>query len=206
MESNGEKRARNGGRITWLAALIALAGALVFFNLPSGERTIAQAADGPAAVPEAVYVSDAPLGHAMGEQLPDFTLPKLDGEDFVLSDHRGRVTVINLWATWCTPCVNELPHFDRLQREHPDDVAVLAIHSDLITDDVAGYLSAFDYGIGFAVDETGEVIASVGGSTMLPQTVVLDRCGVVTYNQVGSVTWEALEELVEAALAEEPAA
>ena len=49
------------------------------------------------------------------------------------------------------------------------------------------------------MDGGGEVIASVGGSTMLPQTVVLDRTGVVTYNQVGSVTYEALEELVAAA-------
>jgi glyoxylase I family protein len=55
--------------------------------------------------------------------------------------------------------------------------------------------------LAFAVDEGGEVIASVGGSTMLPQTVVLDRTGVVTYNQVGSVTYEALEELVAAAMA-----
>ena len=98
------------------------------------------------------------------------------------------MTVINLWATWCTPCVNELPHFDRLQREHPDDVAA--------------YLANYDYGVAFAVDEGGQVIASVGGSTMLPQTLVLDRYGVVTYNQVGSVTYEALEELVAAAMAE----
>ena len=95
--------------------------------------------------------------------------------------------------------MNELPHFDRLQKAHPDDVAVLAIHSDLITDDVNAYLAGFDYGIAFAVDTSGDVIASVGGSTMLSQTVVLDPYGVVTYNQVGSVTYEMLEELVEEA-------
>ena len=51
----------------------------------------------------------------------------------------------------------------------------------------------------FAVDEGGQVIASVGGSTMLPQTVVLNAHGEVIYNRVGSVTYEALEELVEKA-------
>ena len=174
-----------------------LAGALAYFNSPSASRPAAAAGDVQAA--PAVYASDAPLGHQVGEQLPDFTLTCLDGRVFSLSGHRGQVTVINLWATWCTPCVNELPHFDRLQAAHPEDVAVLAIHSDMITDDVAGYLAGFDYGIAFAVDETGDVIASVGGSAMLPQTAVLNPWGEVTYNQVGSVTYEALEELVAAA-------
>ena len=181
--------------ILWSAALAVLAAALVWFNLPPAVSGTPAQADA-----DQNYESDAPLGHEPGEQLPDFTLTQLDGADFTLSEHRGQVVVINLWATWCTPCVNELPHFDRLQRAYPEDVAVLAIHSDLITDDPAAYLSAFDYGIDFAVDESGAVIASVGGSTMLPQTVVLDRRGEVTYNQVGSVTYEALEELVQAAI------
>ena len=108
--------------------------------------------------------------------------------------------MINLWATWCTPCVNELPHIDRLQKQHPDDVMVLAIHSNLITDDVSAYLSAFDYGIAFAIDADGEVIAALGGSLMLPQTIVLNRYGEVIYNKTGSVTYEALEELIAEAL------
>ena len=150
--------------------------------------------------PKSVYDTDAPIGHAVGQQAPDFTLTTVEGQPFTLRDHRGQATVLNLWATWCGPCVKELPYFDRLAREHADDVAVLAIHSDLITDDVMEYLSHYDYSMPFAVDETGEVIASLGGSTMLPQTIVLDRYGVVIYNQVGSMTYEALTELVEAAL------
>lgn len=179
--------------VRW-AALVALCAALVCFNLPDGTTAAPPggAAEG--------SLSDAPEGHEPGERLPDFALTQTDGEAFTLSAHRGQVVVINLWATWCTPCVKELPHFDRLQREYGERVAVLGIHSDLITDDVRGYLSNFDYGMGFAVDEGGGVIASLGGSTMLPQTVVLDGRGVVTYNQVGSLTYEALEELVSAAL------
>ena len=183
-------------RWAWCAALIVLCGALVYFNLPAptrGEADPAQAVD-----PAVEFASDAPPGHEVGEQLPDFTLTRVNGGEFTLSQHRGHVTVINLWATWCTPCVNELPHFDRIKQNYPD-VSVLAIHSDLITDDVAGYLANYDYGIDFAIDESGDVIASVGGTTMLPQTVVLDPWGVVTYNRVGSVTYEALEQLVQEA-------
>ncbi|MBO4298642.1 MAG: TlpA family protein disulfide reductase [Clostridia bacterium] len=186
-------------RAAWCAALIILCGALVFFNMPD-------AAKGGDALPPAApenHESDAPFGHEPGERLPDFTLTKTDGGAFTLSAQRGKVAVINLWATWCTPCVNELPYFEKLRQAHGGDVSILAIHSDLITDDVQAYLANYDYGMDFAVDETGDVVALLGGSTMLPQTVVLDPYGVVTYNKVGSVTYEALEELYQAALAGE---
>ena len=162
-------------------ALAGLCAALFWFNRP-----------------EAAPV-EASVGYEAGERLPAFTIEQTDGALFSLEECRGRVVVINLWATWYAPCVGELPNFDRLQAAHPDDVAVLAIHSSLITDDPVAYLADFDYGIAFAVDEDGAVIASLGGSTMLPQTAVLDRDGVVRYNKVGSLTYEALEELVSAA-------
>ena len=75
-------------------------------------------------------------------------------------------------------------------------MAVVAIHSDLVTDDVEAYLANYDYRLPFALDETGGVIQSFGGSTMLPQTVVIDADGVITYNAVGSVTYEVLERLL----------
>ena len=196
-----EKPARKeGSRAAWALAIAALICALIFFNLPAAPQPDA-GANSPGPAPTA-SVSDVPLGHQVGERLPDFTLATLSGEPFTLSEHRGRVTVLNLWATWCTPCVKELPYFDRLQAEDPEAVTVLAIHSDLITDDPVAYLEKFDYQIAFAVDETGEIIASLGGSTMLPQTLVLDADGVVRYNKVGSVTYEALRELVQAAMNE----
>ena len=187
----------HASRAAWCVALIVLLCALVFFNMPASSTR--EAAETPAD-PLAEFASDAPSGHEVGEQLPDFTLTTVGGKDFTLSAHRGGVTIINLWATWCTPCVNELPHFDKLQRTYPEDVTVLAIHSDLITDDVAEYLAGYDYAITFAIDEGGEIIKSVGGSTMLPQTMVLDQYGVVTYNKVGSVTYEALGALLQEAL------
>ena len=182
-------------RLLWAAALLILAAALVYYNIPAAVPAPAESAG--------TYDSDAPEGHAEGERLPDFTLTLMNGSEFRLSDRRGRVTVINLWATWCGPCVGELPHFDRLLEEHADDVSVLAIHSDLITDDVAAFLADHDYRLDFAVDESGEIISALGGSTMLPQTIVLDRYGVVTYNKVGSVTYELLDALVASAMTDE---
>ena len=191
-EEKSRERSRRAGGWIWAAALIVLAAALVCFNLPAGDRP----AETPAEDTE--YTSDAPAGFEPGERPADFSLTQMNGDEFTLSQHRGQIVVINIWATWCGPCVKELPYFDRLQREHPD-VAVLAIHSDLITDDVDAFLAGTDYQMAFAIDSTGEVIASLGGSTMLPQTVVLDRSGEVVYNRVGSVTYETLEGLLEEA-------
>ena len=162
-------------RLLWAAALLLLAAVLVIANLPG---------KAPAS------------GAEPGERLSDFRVACLDGGAFRLSEQRGKVVVINLWATWCTPCVKELPQFDRLQREYPDDVAVLALHSPPVTTDVADYLSAFSYQIPFAVDEDGSVSALLNASTVLPQTVIVGPDGIVTYNQSGALSYEALLELV----------
>ena len=160
-------------------ALAALIAVLVLVNLPAKQT--------------------APSGTEVGEQLPDFTIECLDGSAFRLEEQRGKVVVINLWATWCTPCVQELPNFDRLQREHSEDAAVLALHSPPVTADVSDYLSAYSYEIPFAVDGDGSLSAALNASTVLPQTIILDPDGVVTYNQPGALSYEALLELIKEA-------
>lgn len=161
--------------LLWIPALLLLALVLVIVNFPEKqpERKIRD-----------------------GERLPDFTIDCIGGGSFHLEEHRGKVVVINLWATWCTPCVKELPHFDELQRNHRDDVAVIALHSLPVTSDVEKYLADYSYEIAFAIDEDGSISASVGASTVLPQTVVIDPDGVITYNSVGALTHEKLESLV----------
>ena len=208
--------------VAWALALAVLAGVLVYFNAPRAEQQPAPSpspapteqaaavlpADGPDAAaspdepkappaeePDVTAPPDIPEGSQVGMRGPAFTAPLYGGGTFDLADTRGRVTVLNFWATWCTPCVNELPYFEQLHQTYGEDVAILAVHSDLVTDDVEEYLSLFDYTIPFALDDSG-VVAAYGGSTMLPQTVVLDRDGVIVYNQVGSVTYQSLDAIV----------
>ncbi len=189
-EKKKDKTSGAGRYVAWAAALAVLAGVLVYFNGPwSGQ------AEPESAAPAVTVDESIPVGPEVGQRGPDFTAPLYGGGDFSLADTLGKVTVINFWATWCTPCVNELPHFQKLYETYGDDVAVIALHSDLVTDDVDAYLAGFDYTIPFALDDSG-IVAAYGGSTMLPQTIVLDRSGVVTYNKVGSVTYEVLESLV----------
>ncbi len=144
------------------------------------------------------YASDAPIGAEIGQQPADFSVSLIGGGVFKLSEHRGQVVFINLWATYCGPCIQELPSFDRLRREH-SDVAVLAVHSSLVTEDVETFLADRSWSIDFAIDSDDAILNAINGSALLPQTVVLNRRGEVVYNQAGSVTYEKLLALLEAA-------
>ena len=176
---------RRAGRLAWGVALALLCLALLWFNVLD-----------PAVKSTGQRGESAGQSSQVGRQLEDFTLPCLDGSTFRLSETRGKVTFLNLWATYCTPCVQELPYFDALCREYGEDVAVLAIHSSLVTDDPDAFLAGKDYALPFAMDTPDDLVwRIVDGSSTLPQTIVLDRNGVVIYNQKGSVTPTMLEAL-----------
>lgn len=195
--SSGRKAA-----ICWAAALLVLAGALWYCNRPTEDPKngpVVEESTAAEGEPETSSEEEGAAwetGKEVGMLCPDFTVPMYGGKPFVLGDTRGKITIINFWATWCTPCCSELPYFQKLQDNYADDVEIIAIHSSLVTDDVQAYLNQMGYTIPFGLDETGDVIASLGGSTMLPMTVILDRQGVIVYNQVGSVTYEFLEAKV----------
>lgn len=159
----------------WSFLLAILAAALLFFNLP---------ADRPAAV-----------GAAEGDTLPDFSVPCTDGSVFTLSDHRGETVVVNVWATWCAPCLEELPDFARLLRE-TQNVTVLALHSELVTEDVQAFLAERDYGLPFAVAPDAAFTGTLGVGAVLPHTLIVAPDGTVTYNRAGSLSYEALSALV----------
>lgn len=168
----GPKITKKRRIIAWTAAIAVLAAVIVCVNLPDGERAV---------------------GAEVGMACPEFTVPLYAGGEFELEP--GRVTVINFWATWCTPCVAELPHFERLAGEHPE-VDVIAVHSSLTTEDVEKWIQNSGLELDFALDETGGVIGSLGGGEMLPQTVIVDESGAIVYNQIGSVTYEDLTEQI----------
>ena len=200
------RKRRQRGRMLWAAALAGLCFALLWFNLlsPAVQKEVpspspAVAAPTDSSTPAPRYESDAPEGNAVGQQLPDFTLFCYDGTAFHLAEQRGKITMINFWATYCTPCKQELPYFSDLYAAHRDDLAMIAIHPSLVLDSPEEYLADKGYAIPFATDDDDTVLHLVGGTGTYPQTVVLNRKGEVIYNKVGSVTPEALEALFDEA-------
>lgn len=162
--------------ILWTVAVLFLAAVIIFVNFQKNET---------------VY-----SGTEKGDKLENFSITCLDGSDFRLSEQRGKVVVINLWATWCIPCINELPNFDRIQKEYPDEVTVIAVHSAPVTTDVKAWLSDYSYGILFAVDEEGDTGRLLDASDVLPQTIVIDSGGNVVYNGTGSLSYDDLFNII----------
>ncbi len=185
--------------VAWALALALLLGVGIYVNCEPEAET---GGDTPIVAPE--EDDDTPLGYEVGMKCPDFTVPLYGeaGGEFTLSAQLGQVTVINFWATWCTPCVAELPHFEEAYAAYGDQIAMVAIHSSLVTDDVQAFLDKKGLDLPFALDADGSVIKSLGGSTQLPMTVIVDASGKITYNKVGSVTYELLDSLIAEALSQ----
>ena len=191
----GGNAAKRRGRASWGVALAVLCCALVWFNFldPSVKTD-----EGPGAQN---WESGAPVGCEVGSRLADFTLTCYDGSEFHLADARGKVTFINRWATWCAPCIRELPYFNDLYQAHPEDVAMIVIHPSMTVEDPEAFLAGRGLAMPCATDGEGDPVKTLlGGTGALPQTVVLNRKGEVIYNDVKSVTPELLEALYREAM------
>lgn len=181
-------------KITAVAlALLLLVAALVYYNFIDKPQS---------AVTE---------GNQVGDLCPDFTLDVLseEGGSYTLHDHLGKVTVINFWGTWCTPCVAELPHFIDVAAEYSEQVSVVAIHSTTVLDDVNLFIDSKgwrDSNLIFLQDKELDsgytVFTTLGGKDTWPTTLILDAEGIIRFVRQGSLTYEELKEQVDIVLGE----
>ena len=191
-----EQRQTRRSRTVVACMVAVLIAALVYFNVDAEPR------DSDTSLGEVGAIASAE-GPEEGQVLQDFSIECLDGSTFSLAASRGKVTFVNLWATYCEPCVKELPYFMDLYHEHPDEIALVAVHAPRLNPNVDTNDFVADLGLDFpvAVDTEEVDVCGIVGSdgATLPQTVVLDREGRVIYNKVGSVTPDLLEQLFDQA-------
>ena len=164
--------------------LAVLAGVLVYFN----------------------FIHKTPethSGNAVGDTCYSAELPLYnEGEGATINIAKTyKVTVINFWYTSCTPCVAELPHFNRIAAEYAGTVDVIAVHAD-VRGNVEGYIEEnFPHSkIRFAFDENNEYYAALGGLDTYPMTLVLDENDIILDIFFEGVTYERLKDSVEDAL------
>ena len=202
-QASAEKaKRRKAARILWGILTAVLLFAVVYFNFIDVPAPQDSAPAEAVVSGVAEWTSSAPVGFLPGEQPGDFTCTLADGSSFRLADARGKTVVINQWATWCGPCIEELPLFEQLQETHPD-IVVLAFHCQPELYPVSDYLKEKGWDswqLRFAVDtENNLLLNTVGGDMSMPRTVVLNRRGEVVYNQVGRVSEDILAGLLEKA-------
>ena len=114
----------------------------------------------------------------LNSQAPDFTLQTLDGKTIRLSDFRGKVVILNFWATWCEPCKVEMPWFVELQKQYgPAGLQFLGVAMDDASPrDIAGF--AHDVGVNYPILLGKEAVGDAyGGVQFLPETFYIDRRG-----------------------------
>jgi cytochrome c biogenesis protein CcmG/thiol:disulfide interchange protein DsbE len=134
-----------------------------------------------------------------GKTANDFALT-LDGKAVRLSDLRGKVVVLNFWASWCPPCVEEAPALNRLQRHiKPMGGTILGVSID---EDAAAYEKFLkDFGIVFPtwrdpnVQDNKSKIELGYGTSLIPETYVIDRHGKIARKLVSAQQWDSPEML-----------
>lgn len=185
-------------------ALTVLCGALWYYNIYDVDTSISY-----------------PFGYGpnVGDLCPDFTLPIINSgsasasnivpttsasvpgsnSTFTLSENRGKITVINFWATWCTPCVQELPHFEELSKQYSDDLTVVAIAADspdqAFLDSKGWQYCTFLWDVSDACYGYSTLDA-IATSNALPITVIVDQQGKITFRKIGSMKYEDLLEQI----------
>jgi peroxiredoxin len=165
---------------------------------------------GPAPLPtEAIAIGDAVIAAesrlldggttrlAVGDPAPDFSFTLPDGSEQRLSELRGTPVVLNFWATWCLPCIEEMPALEQALADSEGDLRVLAVNRNELPAAIARFAHQ--------VDVSFPLIANLDGAipdrysvVSLPTTYFIDRDGAISAIQIGVLSPDALAERLEA--------
>ncbi len=132
------------------------------------------------------------------------TMSMFDGSTRQLSDFGTEVVVLNFWASWCAPCVKEMPELERFWQEHKESVALIGVVVSTPRLAVSGFVHRTGVKYPIATDEDGVLTRRYSVST-LPTTVVVNADGDELVNHSGIITMEQLEQAVQKGREEGPA-
>ncbi len=120
----------------------------------------------------------------VGHMAPSFKLPDLDGHSVSLEDFRGKIVMLDFWATWCGPCRLTMPVLEKLQKEYSKDLVLLAVNLGEEPESVRSYVKAQNITSTVLLDQDGNV-GQAYQSESIPMQVVIDKKGVVRRVTVG---------------------
>ncbi len=125
-------------------------------------------------------------GVQVGNLAPDFQLPNLDSGALSLNELRGKPVILNFWATWCRPCVTEMPYLQEIHEEYSDEgLMLLAIDIDENPSQVEEFLQNNNLSLPVLLD-IGGVVAQKYGIQYIPTTYFIDGDGVIQEKRIGA--------------------
>jgi peroxiredoxin len=125
-----------------------------------------------------------------GRPAPDFTLPGIDGKNASLSDYRGKVVLVNIWASWCPSCVDEMPSMEKLyQKLKSENFEILAVSIDSLgVKVVAPFMKKHRLTFPVLIDSAG-TIGVAYRTTGVPESFIIDKDGVLVRKIIGPLDW-----------------
>lgn len=129
------------------------------------------------------------------KKAPDFTLSDINGKKTNLSDYKGKVVILDFWATWCPPCKAEIPHFIALYNEYREEgLEIIGVTLDHNAEEVARTF-AEQNGINYTVLLGNRSVSDLyGGIMSIPTTFVIDRDGLIRKKYLGYQDKEVFEK------------
>jgi thiol-disulfide isomerase/thioredoxin len=194
------REASSGLRSLALAAAVVAAGfALLWWSARGGgestpERFVQDAA------PEQVTPPDRPPRDPPrrqvqpGDKAPVLALPDLSGTMRPLLSYRGQVVVLNVWASWCPPCIKEMPSLERLHAAAPQGVVVVTVSVDEDLAEAKRLVQKLGLTFPVMLDPGGERLAT-WGTVKYPETWIIGRDGVVLDRVIGARDWSSPDVL-----------
>lgn len=146
------------------------------------------------------FVRDRFAPVEVGTRAPDFSAHTLDGQPISLSHYEGEVILLNIWATWCPPCREEMPSMQQLYEElGPEGLKIVAVSIDADpgvlgpSDQVGGNVGEFAREMGLTFDIWRDPVGRIQQTyrtTAVPETFVIDRSGHIVRKDIGGVIWD----------------
>jgi peroxiredoxin len=143
---------------------------------------------------DSVFNDIGPEELTVGQPAPDFTFPGLDGKMISLSDTKGKVVLVNIWATWCPPCVDEMPSLQTLYQAFKDEnFEILAVSIDSAgLEAVAPFMQKHKLTFP-ALIASQATMQSIYKITGVPDTFIIDKEGILIKKIIGPLNWSSPE-------------
>ena len=162
---------------------------------------------------------DKPIasGVEIGDECPDFTVNtyitessgfSVGGEEFTLSKQKGKIVIVNFWATYCAPCKAEIPEFNQIQETYKEDVVVITLDGEISfseqglcdwinkSEETNGW-ETYSMLFGRYEETENNVYTKLGFSSgALPATMIINREGIIVFTKEGSMHYEDLEKQI----------